>query len=221
MELSVYINFAVLCFSSFFSLINPLAAAPVFSSLTTTHSLHLKKKISRKASIFTAVALVIFVLVGELIFQFFGLTIHGFRIAGGILFFGMGINMLQAKDSEYKTTPEEVDDAGQKADFAITPLGIPMLCGPGAISNAMILSRDAGDLFQKTILIVSIALVSLLTYLILVGADRIVEILGQTGIRVLKRIMGLIVMVVAVEFIVAGTRPILMDIITQAIRQAG
>lgn len=218
MDYQPYFNFFILSFSSFFSLINPVATAPVFSTLTANESAASKREKSWRASVITAVALIVFVIVGELIFKFFGLTIDGFRIAGGILFFGMGINMLQARDSGYKTTPQEVDDAGHKADYVVTPLAIPMLCGPGAISNAMILSRDAEDLIQKAILIVTIVLVSFLIYLIFVGADRVVKFLGPTGINIMKRVMGLIVTVIAVEFVVAGARPILTSIIAQAIQ---
>lgn len=205
--------------SSFLSLINPLAAAPLFSSLSAHETPQEKRRSSFKASLTTALALILFVAIGEFIFRFFGLTVHGFRIAGGVVFFAMGYEMLQAKDSAFKTTQDEKNAAAETSDYAITPLGIPMLCGPGSLSNAIILSRDATTWLHTGLLILSIVLVSIVTYFTLVGADGIVKLLGTTGLKVVKRIMGLILMVIAVEFIIAGSKPILIDILSQAAKR--
>lgn len=218
--MKAHISFFLLGFSSFLSLINPLAVAPMFATMTLDQSSRQKTRTALRASVTAAVTLILFVLLGELIFRFFGLTVHGFRIAGGILFFGMGYSMLHAQDPPVKTSEAEQEAAQQKADVAITPLAIPMLCGPGALSNAMILSRDASSWFQQGVLIFSILVVSLLIYLTLVGADRIVKWLGPTGINVVRRIMGLIIMVIAVEFVVAGARPIVQSMLTVS-RTAG
>ena len=127
---------------------------------------------------------------------------------------GMGYSMLHAQDPPEKTTEAEQEAAQTNSDVAVTPLAIPMLCGPGALSNAMILSRDATSWFQQGILILSILVVTVLIYLTLVGADRIVKWLGPTGINVVRRIMGLIIMVIAVEFVVAGAKPIVQSMLT-------
>jgi multiple antibiotic resistance protein len=214
-----YLSFFLLAFSSFFSLINPLAAAPVFIGLTAGEERAEKRRVAFKATLTAAITLVIFVVLGELIFKFFGLSIHGFRIAGGILFFGMGYEMLQGKDSAFKSTPaEHAAAAHQRPDIAVTPLGIPLICGPGSISNAIILTRDAHDFLRQSILISTIILVLFMTYIVMLAGDRLIEFLGETGLKVAKRIMGLIVMVIAVEFIVAGIRPLLFEIIQKAVR---
>ncbi len=213
-----HLNFLVLGFSSFFSLMNPLGAAFVFSAMTEGQSAELKGRIARRVAIVTLVTLITFALVGEFIFSFFGLTVHGFRIAGGVLFFGMGLELLKAKESAYKgeaLRPEAVEEMG------ITPLGIPMVCGPGAITNAMILTRDAPGVGGKLILLTVVVFMSALVFIALVGADRIVSRLGSNGISVAKRIMGLIVMVVAVEMLHAGLRPLLMAMFRDALSGAG
>ncbi|MCK6513110.1 MarC family protein [Myxococcota bacterium] len=217
--MTMYLSFFLLAFSSFFSLINPLAVAPVFVGLTEGLDRTLKRQIAFKATLTAAITLVIFVVLGEVIFKFFGLSIHGFRIAGGVLFFGMGYDMLQAKDTAFKSTASETQAAMQKGpDVGITPLGIPMICGPGSISNAIIMTRDAHSNIQLVILIATILLILFLTYIILLAGDRLIAFFGETGLKVAKRIMGLIVMVIAVEFIIAGSKPILIEVIRQATR---
>lgn len=216
--MAVYLSFFLLAFSSFFSLINPLAVAPVFVGLTEGQDRLTKKRTAFKATVTAAITLVVFVVLGEVIFKFFGLSIHGFRIAGGILFFGMGYDMLQAKDSAFKSTASEKEAAAQQPDVGVTPLGIPMICGPGSISNAIIMTRDAHSNIQLIILISTILLILVMTYWTLLAGDRLIAFLGETGLKVAKRIMGLIVMVIAVEFIVAGSKPILIEVIRTAVR---
>lgn len=215
-------QYALLCITSFFTLTNPLATAPVFSAATEGLGRRERAGVAARASLTALGVLLVFALLGELIFTFFGITVHGFRIAGGVLFFGMGFNMLQARDNRYKGLPggdppntERLREEGR--DFAITPLAIPMIAGPGAIANAMILSRDAPGLAGKAVLAAAILGTSLTVFLVLVGADRIIAVLGRNGLNVLKRIMGLIVMVIAVEFCVAGLRPILVDILREGL----
>ncbi len=218
MAMHEHLSFLILGFSSFFSLMNPLGAAFVYSAMTEGQSAALKRRIARKVALVTLFTLISFALVGEFIFTFFGLTVHGFRIAGGVLFFGMGLELLKARESAYKgeaMRPEAVEEMG------ITPLGIPMVCGPGAITNAMILTRDAPGAGGKLILLAVILAMTVLVFGALIGADRIVSRLGSNGISVAKRIMGLIVMVVAVEMLHAGVRPLLIGLIREAVTTAG
>ena len=216
-------SYAILCCTSFFTLMNPLATAPVFSAATEGLSRRERAGVAARASLTALVVLLVFALLGDLIFRFFGITVHGFRIAGGVLFFGMGFNMLQARENRYKGLPvgdppnmDRLREEGR--DFAITPLAIPMIAGPGAIANVMILSRDAAGPLGKLVLLASILVVTLSVFGVLVGADRIIAILGRNGLNVLKRIMGLMVMVIAVEFVVAGLKPILIDILREGLK---
>ena len=124
----------------------------------------------------------------------------------------MGWDMLQARLGSFKHTKDEEKIDAYVDDISITPLAIPMICGPGAITNAIILMEDAQNIQQKTVLIGIIALVLLLTYLILVGGSKITEKIGATGNKVMMRLMGLIVMVIAVEFFFSGLKPIILGI---------
>ena len=191
---STLLPFALLCFTSFFTLTNPLGTMPVF--LTMTHGMTDKERqsIVQRATIVSFVTLMVFVFAGQFLFKFFGISTDGFRIAGGVIIFKIGFDMLQAR---------------------YTPLGIPMLCGPGAIANAIVLMQDAHNFEMKGILIGTIGLIYLLTFFILRASTKLVSVLGETGNNVMMRLMGLILMVIAVECFVSGLKPILVDIVRE------
>jgi multiple antibiotic resistance protein len=205
------ITFGILCFTSFFTLINPLGVMPIFLTMTSSLNAHQRAQTAKKASIVAFLIIVLFAFTGQLLFNFFGISVNGFRIAGGVIFFMLGMDMLQARLSTVKIKDSEVKTYVN--DISVTPLAIPMLCGPGAITNAIVLMEDSTTIAQKGALLLSVLLVMLLTYLILYSSSRIVKFLGDTGINVMMRLMGLIVMVIAVEFFFAGIKPIVIDII--------
>ena len=205
--------FALLCFTSFFTLTNPLGTMPVFLTMTNGMNDHERKAIVRRATIVSFITLV-FTFSGQFLFKFFGISSNGFRIAGGFIIFKIGFDMLQARYSNAKLKEEEVKTYAD--DISITPLAIPMLCGPGAIANAIMLMDDASTLSLKGTLIGIIALVYFITFLILQASTRLVRILGETGNNVMMRLMGLILMVIAVECFVSGLKPILIDILREA-----
>ena len=204
--------FALLCFTSFFTLTNPLGTMPVF--LTNGMNDHERKAIVRRATILSFITLMVFTFSGQFLFKFFGISSNGFRIAGGFIIFKIGFDMLQARYSNAKLKEEEVKTYAD--DISITPLAIPMLCGPGAIANAIMLMDDASTFTLKGTLIGIIALVYFITFLILQASTRLVRILGETGNNVMMRLMGLILMVIAVECFVSGLKPILIDILREA-----
>jgi len=205
------ITYGILCFTSFFTLINPLGAMPVFLTMTSTLDARERTKTAKKASIVAFFIIIFFAFTGQLLFNFFGISVNGFRVAGGVIFFMMGMDMLQARLSQVKIKDSEVKSYIN--DISITPLAIPMLCGPGAITNSIVLMEDATTLEKKIGLIISVFLVILITYLILYSSSKILKLLGDTGVNVMMRLMGLIVMVIAVEFFFAGVKPIVIDII--------
>ncbi|MFN3316909.1 MAG: MarC family protein [Raineya sp.] len=207
------IAFGLLCFTSFFTLINPLGTMPVYMTMTASLSEKARTKTARKASIVAFFTILLFAFSGELLFSFFGISVNSFRVVGGIIFFLMGMDMLQARLAKTKINDAEVKTYVN--DISITPLAIPMICGPGAISNAIVLMEKAKSIEMKLVLISSIFVVMLLTYLILFSSSRIIKALGETGNNVMMRIMGLIVMVIAVEFFFSGLKPILQDIINK------
>ena len=206
--------FALLCFTSFFTLTNPLGTMPVFLTMTNGMNDHERKAIVRRATIVSFITLMVFTFSGQFLFKFFGISSNGFRIAGGFIIFKIGFDMLQARYSNAKLKEEEVKTYAD--DISITPLAIPMLCGPGAIANAIMLMDDASTFTLKGTLIGIIALVYFITFLILQASTRLVRILGETGNNVMMRLMGLILMVIAVECFISGLKPILIDILREA-----
>jgi len=123
----------------------------------------------------------------------------------------MGMDMLQARLGKVKVSNSEIKTYVN--DISVTPLAIPMICGPGALTNAIVMMEDADSIEKKVVLILAAFVVILLTYIILYSSSKIIKILGQTGINVMMRLMGLIVMVIAVEFFFSGLKPIILDII--------
>ena len=205
------LSFGLLCFTSFFTLINPLSTMPVFMTMTAGLTEKERTHTARKASIVALITIIIFALSGQLLFKFFGISVNSFRVVGGVIFFIMGMDMLQARLGQVKIKDSEVKTYVN--DISVTPLAIPMICGPGAITNSIVLMEDASTLTRKVILFGTILVVMLITYLVFYSSSRILKILGQTGINVMMRLMGLIVMVIAVEFFFSGLKPIILDMI--------
>ena len=205
------IPFALLCFTSFFTLTNPLGTMPVFLTMTNGLSDDERKHIIKRATIVSFIILIAFTLCGQFLFKFFGISTNGFRIAAGFIILKIGYDMLQARYSNAKLKDDEIK--AYVNDISITPLSIPMLCGPGAIANGIILMSDATTLSLKITLVVTIAIVYILSYIILRLSTRLVKLIGETGTNVMMRLMGLILMVIAVECFVGGLKPILIDII--------
>ena len=176
---STLLPFALLCFTSFFTLTNPLGTMPVF--LTMTHGMTDKERqsIVQRATIVSFVTLMVFVFAGQFLFKFFGISTDGFRIAGGVIIFKIGFDMLQARYTPMKLKDEEIKTYAD--DISITPLGIPMLCGPGAIANAIVLMQDAHNFEMKGILIGTIGTDLSADFLYSPCFHEIGECLGRDG----------------------------------------
>lgn len=210
-----YFSFTLLCLTSFFTLMNPLGIMPVFMSMTASLSPQERRKTAQRAVIVAFITLIAFAFSGQVLFQFFGISVDSFRMVGGIIFFMMGYDMLQARLSKVKLS-KSTAKREYISDISITPLAIPMICGPGAITNSIVLMADSETPMQKAILIGSIIVVLLTTFLVLWGSAPISKLMGETGNKVMMRLMGLIVMVIAVEFFFSGLKPILIDILSEA-----
>ena len=182
--------FALLCFTSFFTLTNPLGTMPVFLTMTNGMSDDERKTIVRRATIVSFITLMVFTFSGQFLFKFFGISTNGFRIAGGIIIFTIGFDMLQARYSKAKLKDDEVKTYVN--DISITPL------------------------IKKILLVSVIASVYFITFLILRASTRLNKYMGETGNNVMMRLMGLILMVIAVECFVSGFKPIMVDILQQA-----
>lgn len=207
-------SYGLLCITSFFTLINPLGTMPIFLSMTTELSIADRNKTAKKASIIGFLTIIAFAFTGQLLFKFFGISVNSFRVVGGVIFFIMGMDMLQARLGRVKIKETEIKS--YITDISVTPLAIPMICGPGAITNAIVLMEDANSLAKQIVLIASILIIITLTYIILYSSSKLTKLLGETGINVMMRIMGLIVMVIAVEFLFSGLKPLILDIIQAA-----
>lgn len=201
-------NFWLLAFSSFFALINPLGVMPVYLSLTSELSDRERIHVATKSIIVAFLVILFFAMTGQFLFRFFHISVHSLRVVGGIIFFFIGMDMLQARLSKMEVKDTELKQK-YMTDISITPMAIPILCGPGAITNAMILMEDAVNYQQQITLLSAVITVMLITYLGLLGANRIVRFLGDTINTVIMRLMGLIIMVIAVEFFFAGIKPLI------------
>ena len=199
-----YTAFFILAFSTLFTLINPIGLTAVYLSIVENFEVEERNQIALKGAITAFIILIIFSLMGDIIFSFYKITVSAFKIAGGILFFRIGINMLEARVSRSRSTPKEEEEAGTKEDIAYTPIGMPLIAGPGAITSVMILSSESPTWELRLVLFGVIALVLILTYLIFQGADYLTRRFGTTGLRIIQRIMGLILMVIAVQFVIDG-----------------
>ena len=202
---SAYVRFSLLALSSVFFLVDPFAALPTFLAVTAGSDKQERRRTALKASITAWILLSAFALAGQLIFRMFGITLPAFEIAGGIILLLIGLDMLNAKRSATQETGPEAQAATEKEDAGIVPLGIPMLAGPGSITAVMVL---VGQAQGKVGLIVTILAVIFVTacicYLVLGNSDRVATFLGETGIRILVRIMGLLLVALAVQYFVNG-----------------
>jgi len=211
------IQFFILCLTTFFTLINPVGIAPILLVMTERFSKEEKINIAWKGSLTAFITLIIFSILGSVIFNIFGITIEAFQIMGGILFFRSGFRMSEAKIGRSRTTPMEREESQESDDLAISPIGIPLIAGPGAITASMLLSSQTPQLYSYATLGVSIFLVLTVVYLILRNGGLLMKALGYTGMRVIQRLMGLVLMVIAVQFVINGVMSILSPLFSPSL----
>ncbi len=205
------LQFGLLSFISLFTIIDPIGALPVYVSMTAKLSHHESRRVALRATLTAWIALMIFALTGRFLFEFFGISVHSLRVVGGIIFFIMGYEMLEARLTRTKSDTQSVSEYIE--DIAITPIGIPLIAGPGAMATVIVLMNEAaGSLEKQAALLLALTAVLLIAFLFLIGARRVMHILGPSGNKILLRVMGLIVMTIAVEFFFNGLRPILQSI---------
>lgn len=206
------IQFAILAFTSLLAIVNPLGAVPLFIALTASYSPDHRSATLRRAIMTGTTVLFLFALAGTYILQFFGITRQAFQIAGGILFFAIGWDMLQAKRSRVKTTEEEETESHLKDDVGIIPLGLPTLAGPGAITTVIALNGQAPTLLDSVAVYIAILLVMSICFVTLLMAPMLTRRIGKTGMNVMTRLMGLLVMVIGAQFVINGSTVVIMDL---------
>jgi multiple antibiotic resistance protein len=204
MFVSTMLASTFLAFGSLFSIVDPFAALPVFLGLVGDQPRAVQQRIALRASLTCVCVLMVFGLFGTFIFHFFGITIPAFKIAGGILLFGVGLEMMRAEKSKTRATAEEESDAEHKEDIGLIPLGLPLLSGPGSIATVMVLVGQAKTNEARVSVYLAVVLVALTTFLILRSASYVARALGRTGINVITRLMGLILAAMAIQFVIEG-----------------
>jgi multiple antibiotic resistance protein len=203
-----HLSYFLLTLTSLFTIMNPFGAISFYSALSEGPEPLLGKQVALRASLTCFAAMLFFAISGKFIFEFFNVSLDGLRVVGGVLFFIMGYDMLQGKESRMRTVSASermsIEDVKIRA---ITPLAIPLICGPGTITVMMVMMQETRTFTNRAILFSSALLVCFATYFILVGSKRIMVVIGESGQKVFFRLMGLILMMIAVEFFFTGLKP--------------
>ncbi|MFO1511860.1 MAG: NAAT family transporter, partial [Verrucomicrobiota bacterium] len=192
MNVHALIEYTLLAFGSLFVIVDPIATVPAFIAMTPRDTPEHRVRMARLATIVMAVVLLVFAVAGKIIFKFLGITMPAFQIAASIVLLIVALDMLRAQRSRVVETSEETSAGAEKADIAITPLAVPMLAGPGAISTAIVMQSRAADLPQHIALYASIVAVSFISYLIFRVSASGARWLSPIAMKVTTRIMGLL-----------------------------
>ena len=198
--------FFVGSFVSLFSIVDPLVAVPVFVTLTEKYSLKKRIQIAKQASFYALWILLAFFIAGGLILKFFGISLEGLRIAGGLMIIASAIEMLQKKE---RLLPSEQQESEEKDDIAFSPLAMPILSGPGSIAVIIGMTTDAKSILHYAVILIVILLVVLSCYIFLRLAPLITHKMGTTTMKSFTRIMGFILLCIGVQYIVNGVMPLL------------
>jgi len=199
-ELIAYLAFIV----SVFALMNPLAAVPIYLGLTSDLEPDARRRIPFKTAAAAFLIMVIAFIAGETILLMFSVSIPALRIAGGIVILSMGWSMLQARTSRTRQTDEEAEEACSRDSIAVIPMAIPLTAGPGAISLMVVAASYPNPIEGKIAIIIAVLFVCIMLWLFLKSATRISRLLGKTGMNIVTRIMGLLMLGVGVEFMGEG-----------------
>jgi multiple antibiotic resistance protein len=196
------LGFILIAFPAIFFVVDPFAAIPIFASMTAGDPPEKRRAMATRAALATAVTLTVFATVGGFLFSALGISLGAFKIAGGLMILLMAIDMMRAQPSRTRSSPAEQAEGTEKDDIAVVPLAIPMLAGPGAMASvAVLMSRAAWRPLPTVAVFASIALTSVLSWLVLRAAASAGRFLSRTTLRILDRLMGLLLAAVAVEFI--------------------
>jgi len=192
-------------------MINPLAAAPTFLAITEGDSDARRRAQARKGCLYMVAILVSFLVGGTFIMNFFGISIPGLRIAGGILMAGIGLDMLRTHHADSDEERREREAARRKDDISFSPLAMPMLSGPGSIAVTLGFTSLATTVLDYGAIIAGIVAVAAVTYVVLRISGRIVHLIGPVGVGAMTKIMGFLIMCIGVQFVVNGVLGIATD----------
>ncbi len=203
------LSFSTGVFMAFFAVMNPIANTPLFLALTPHSNTISRKRIARNSVLVAFCITTLFCLLGNKIFLIFGITLPAFKITGGLLITMIGFEALQGKHSSVHNPSMTAQKQSVESDLnvAVSPLGIPLLAGPGTITTAVNFVSD-GQSIKMVITVVSFALLCFITYICFLFSRQIKKFLGQIGINVVTRLMGLILAVVGIEMLVTGIKTV-------------
>jgi len=198
------LSFLYYAIFTLFVIINPIGTIGIIRSLLDDYNKKDRKRIIHKAIVVATSSLLVFTIFGNAIFGFLGVSLYSFKIAGGILLGMISLQMIFGQKQKTKHTSEEEDEWETMENLAITPLAIPLMTGPGAITTGILLYSSAVSAEQKIFVILAVVIACMLAYVIFRSSDRIFSILGTTGSKVITRLMGLILLAIAVQYITGG-----------------
>ena len=184
--------------------IDPVGVTPVFGALTRGGGALYRRRMAFKGTALAAAILLVFAFIGDWLLTTLGITLPAFKIAGGILLFGVALDLMRAKRVETRATKAEADEAETREDVAVIPLGVPLLAGPGAVATVMVLVGRSQTLAERAVVFAAIAAVGAASLLVLRSAPLVARVLGTTGINIVGRVMGLILAAVATQFVIDG-----------------
>jgi multiple antibiotic resistance protein len=205
-------EYILLASSSLFVIVDPLATVPAFLAMTPTDTPEQRIRMAGLACCVMAGVLIVFAAAGQLIFKLLGITMPAFQIAASIVLLLVALDMLRAQRSRVHETSEETAAGAEKTDIAVTPLAIPMLAGPGAISTAILLANRSENVSQRAALYLCIVMVSVASYLILRISARGARWLSPIAMNITVRIMGLLLAAVAIQFMLNALRQLKPDL---------
>lgn len=200
------LSYALLAAGSLVAVLNPIAVVPPFIAMTTGNTVSERQAMARRASIVAAAVMVVFALVGLRILSFFGVSQEAFQIAGGLVLVRVAFGLLQGGVPAHRVTREEREEGAEKEDISVTPLAIPVLCGPGSITAAILVSGQAATWMDLVVLVALILVAYVAIDRILWFASEHSDRLGETTVKVSSRLMGLILVAISVQFVLEGIR---------------
>ncbi len=186
--------------------IDPFGLTPMFSALTAGKPPRERRRTAIKAVAIAAAVLTLFVFTGSLLFDYLGIGLPAFRIAGGVLLFLIAIDMLLVRHSGLtSTTLGERSEAARREEVAVFPLAIPLIAGPGALTTVMLLTRDQSPVTALAVLVLAMGVLGI-TLAMFLAAPRVERVLGETGVNVITRLLGILLAALAVQFVLDGLR---------------
>jgi MarC family membrane protein len=199
-------SLGLVSFSAIFFVVDPFSAVPFFLAMTREHTAEERRVTALRASVAAGLVLAVFAIAGAWVFKLLGISLGAFKIAGGVVLLLLALDMIRTQPSRTRITEGEVEAGAGKEDIAIVPLAMPLLAGPGGIATAIVLMSRArgGPWWHALPVLVAIALTAVGSYVILASATRTERVLGRTGLAILERAAGLLLVAIGIQFMLDG-----------------